>query len=195
MLTAADIYLLTPILWHRSGLFVRHKTGPCPLAAVRVLKSIFIYLRNKKKIKIILPKSRAAGLDSPKFRAGSSLKLKFYRVLAVRAICRYAKLHQGCWHPVPPALSAATGLPQPCPAPGWAPPAGISAPLCLLLHPSTSTLAFPFGLQALCLFCAASFTVAIYAKSPWWVHLSARLTTGINHPLNTLVSAEPIKIL
>lgn len=33
------------------------------------------------------------------FRAGSSLKLKFYGALAVRAICRQAELHQGCPQP------------------------------------------------------------------------------------------------
>lgn len=142
MLTAADIYLLTPISWHRSGLFVRHKTGPCPPAAVRVLKSVFIYLRKN------LAQVTSCGARLAKFRAGSFLKLKFYRALAVRAICRHAKLHQCCWHPLPPAPSAAPGVPQLCSAPGWAAPAGASGPVCLLLHPSTSLLAFSFAFRA-----------------------------------------------
>lgn len=95
-----------PNLVTQVRLFVRHKTGPCPLAALRVLKSIFIYLPKN------LAQVRSCRAWLVKFRAGSFLKLKFYRALAVRAICRHAKLHQCCWHPLPPALSAVAGIPQ-----------------------------------------------------------------------------------
>lgn len=184
MLTPADIYLLTPISWHSSGLFVTHETGPCPLAAVRVLKSVFIYLR-ENLAQVTSCRARLA-----KFRAGSFLKLKFYRALAVRAICRHARLHHCCdTFSLQPCLQPLAPL---CPRLGIT-----SSNFCPCLpSPSPQHIPAALFLWISChVFYAARFMMAIYAKSLWWVHLSAQLTTGINHSLNTLVSAEPIKIL
>lgn len=190
MLTAADIHFLTPISWHRSGSLSDTRQGLAHWLLSESL-SLFSFIFAK-----ILPKSEAAGPDSRSLQQVHFLKLKFYRALAVRAICRHAKLHQCCWHPLPPALSAAAGIPRLRSAPprSW----GITSRNFCPCLPSPSPQHIHAGLVlwiSCHVFYAARFMMTICATSLWWVHLSAQLTTGINHSLNTLVSAEPIKIL
>lgn len=125
-----------------------------------------------------------------KFRAGSFLKLKFYRALLSEQFAGTLS-----------SISAADTLClQPClqPPARLCPGLGSTSRSCCpsLPPPSPQHIHAGLFLWILChVFYAARFMMAIYAKSPWWVHLSAQLTTGINHSLNTLVSAEPIKTL
>lgn len=134
-----------PNLVTQVRLFVRHKTGPCPLAALRVLKSIFIYLRRN------LAQVRSCRAWLVKFRAGSFLKLKFYRGPGCQSNLQTRQAPSVL--PTPSASSPVCSRRDPsaplCPGAGES-PAGTSAPVCLLLHPSTSMLALSFGFHATC---------------------------------------------
>lgn len=94
-----------------------------------------------------------------KFRAGSFLKLKFYRLWLSEQFAD-----------APGSISAAgTLFPQLCLQPPrslgsalpWASLAGASAPVCLLLHLSTPMLLFSFGFQ----------TVDFVQPGLWWLFM------------------------